>query len=201
MGHENGHAPEDLDAEDLPLDPDEAAAGAATAGRPGRRDARRAGRRGDRRAGRGGRAPGRRERVVRRGRGRVRGLGGDGLEVALDATVLKAALKTPDTAASVRAPGGSRSRPRPSTGSRSTARRRGSASPTGAPRAADRGFSDRAASQTALADVEWDRACSSRRQTTPGGTDPVPTRSLRARIGTPGDPRPPNARARSRRRT
>ena len=31
MGHENGHAPEDLDEEDLPLDPDEAAAGVNSA--------------------------------------------------------------------------------------------------------------------------------------------------------------------------
>ena len=34
MGRENGHAPAELDEEDLPLDPDEAAAGAATAADP-----------------------------------------------------------------------------------------------------------------------------------------------------------------------
>ena len=105
MGHENGHAPEDLDEEDLPLDPDEAAAGAATAADPvdetldervgavidelGGVDVRRDG-----------------ASVSFAGGGAVFAvLGGDILEVALDATVLKAALKTPDTAASVRGPG------------------------------------------------------------------------------------------------
>jgi len=105
MGHENGHAPDDLDEEDLPLDPDEAAAGAATAADPvdetldervgavidelGGVDVRRDG-----------------ASVSFAVGGAVFAvLGGDILEVALDATVLKAALKTPDTAASVRGPG------------------------------------------------------------------------------------------------
>ena len=105
MGHENGHAPDDLDEEDLPLDPDEAAAGAATAADPVDETL-------DERVGAvidelGGVdvTPGRRERCVRRGRRRIRGPRRALLEVALDATVLKAALKTPDTAASVRGPG------------------------------------------------------------------------------------------------
>ena len=106
MGHENGHAPDDLDEEDLPLDPDEAAAGAATAADPVDETLDERVGRGDRRAGRGGRAPGWRERVVRRGRRACSRSSAAGiLEVALDATVLKAALKTPDTAASVRGPG------------------------------------------------------------------------------------------------
>ena len=105
MGHENGHAPDDLDEEDLPLDPDEAAAGAATAADPvdesleerveaviaelGGVDVRSDG-----------------ASVSFAAGGAVFAvLGGDVLEVALDATVLKAALKTPDTAASVRGPG------------------------------------------------------------------------------------------------
>ncbi len=105
MGHENGHAPDELDEEDLPLDPDEAAAGAATAADAvdesldervgaviaelGGVDVRRDG-----------------TSVSFAVGGAVfAALGGGVLDVALDATVLKAALKTPDTAASVRGPG------------------------------------------------------------------------------------------------
>src|SRR6478736_5179597 len=105
MGHENGHAPDDLDEEDLPLEPEEAAAGAATAADPVDESL-------DERVGAvidelGG--------VERRRDGTTVAfaVGGavfavlaeDLLEVALDATVLKAALKTPDTAASVRGAG------------------------------------------------------------------------------------------------
>jgi len=105
MGHENGHAPDDLDEEDLPLDPDEAAAGAATAADPVDESL-------DERVGAviaelGGvdvRSDG--ASVSFAAGGAVFAvLSGDLLEVALDATVLKAALKTPDTAASVRGPG------------------------------------------------------------------------------------------------
>ena len=105
MAHENGHAPDDLDEEDLPLDPDEAAAGAATAADPVDESL-------DERVGAviaelGGvdvRSDG--ASVSFAAGGAVFAvLSGDLLEVALDATVLKAALKTPDTAASVRGPG------------------------------------------------------------------------------------------------
>ena len=105
MGHENGHAPDDLEEEDLPLNPDEAAAGAATAADPVDESL-------DERVGAviaelGGvdvRSDG--ASVSFAAGGAVFAvLSGDLLEVALDATVLKAALKTPDTAASVRGPG------------------------------------------------------------------------------------------------
>jgi hypothetical protein len=112
MGRENGHAPAELDDEDLPLDPDEAAAGAAAAADPvdetleervdavidelGGVDVRRHGATHAFAAG---------GAVFAAGGAVFAVLADDRLEVALDATVLKAALKTPDTAASVRGPG------------------------------------------------------------------------------------------------
>jgi hypothetical protein len=105
MGRENGHAPAELEDEDLPLDEDEAAAGAAAAADPvdetldervgsvidelGDVERRRVG-----------------TTVELVANGAVfAALTDDGLDAALDATVLKAALKTPDTAASARGAG------------------------------------------------------------------------------------------------
>ena len=112
------------------------------------------------------------------------------LEVALDATVLKAALKTPDTA--VVRPGPRVDRVL-AQGRRSLrARPRGGLGPLRPPArnaAAERALTaalDRAASQTPLADVEWNRTCSIERQMTPGWNGPCSVGSLRARIGTPG---------------
>ena len=105
MGRENGHAPAELDEEDLPLDPNEAAAGAATAADPVDESL-------DERVSAvidvlGGveRRPDGSTVAFVAGGAVFAVLAEDLLEVALDATVLKAALKTPDTAASVRGPG------------------------------------------------------------------------------------------------
>ena len=105
MGRENGHAPADLDDEDLPLDADEAAAGAAAAADPVDESL-------DERVGAVIDELGDVERrpdgtaVALVAKGVVFAvLTDDGLEAALDPTVLKAALKTPDTAASSRGAG------------------------------------------------------------------------------------------------
>jgi hypothetical protein len=105
MGRENGHAPADLEEDDLPLDPDEAAAGAATAADPvDERLDERVGAVIDELGGVDVRRDG--TGVAFAAGGSVFAvLAGDLLEVALDDTVLNAALKTPDTAASVRGPG------------------------------------------------------------------------------------------------
>jgi len=105
MGRENGHAPAELDEEDLPLDPAEAAAGAATAADPVDETLdERVNAVIDELAGVERRRDG--TTVAFAAGGAVFAVLADALlEVALDATVLKAALKTPDTAASVRGPG------------------------------------------------------------------------------------------------